>query len=58
MRDVCPNRTARRDRARQRGKSDVLDAERVARETLVGSLLPRAFKAARRIRALTSSASC
>jgi transposase len=47
VRDVCPNRTGRRDRARQRGKSDTLDAERVARETLAHPALPHAFKAAR-----------
>lgn len=46
VRDVCPNRTSRRDRARQRGKSDTLDAERIARETLAHPLLPRAFKRA------------
>ena len=46
VRDVCPNRTPRHDRARQRGKSDTLDAERIARETLAHPLLPRAFKAA------------
>jgi transposase len=46
VRDVCPNRTPRRDRARQRGKSDTLDAERIARETLAHPLLPRAFKSA------------
>jgi hypothetical protein len=45
-RDVCPNRTGRQDRARQRGKSDVLDSERVARETLAHPLLPKAFKRA------------
>jgi transposase len=44
VRDVCPNRTPRSDRARQRGKSDTLDAERIARETLAHPLLPRAFK--------------
>ena len=44
MRDVCPNRTGRQDRARQRGKSDTLDCERIARETLAHPLLPRAFK--------------
>jgi hypothetical protein len=43
VRDVCPNRTGRQDRARQRGKSDTLDAERIARETLAHPLLPRAF---------------
>lgn len=46
VRDVCPNRTGRQDRARQRGKSDVLDAERIARETLAHPLLPKAFKRA------------
>jgi hypothetical protein len=46
VRDVCPNRTARADRARQRGKSDTLDAERVARELLAHPLLPKAFKRA------------
>ena len=43
---MCPNRTARADRARQRGKSDTLDAERVARDVLAHSLLPKAFKRA------------
>jgi transposase len=33
VRDVCPNRTSRSDRARQRGKSDALDAERIARRS-------------------------
>ena len=46
VRDVCPNRTGRQDRARQRGKSDLLDSERIARETLAHPLLPRAFKRA------------
>ncbi len=46
VRDVCPNRTAQHDRARQRGKSDELDSERIARETLAHPLLPRAFKRA------------
>ena len=46
VRDVCPTRTARSDRARQRGKSDMLDSERIARETLAHPLLPRAFKRA------------
>ena len=41
-----PNRTGRHDRARQRGKSDTLDSERIARETLAHPLLPRAFKRA------------
>lgn len=43
VRDVCPNRTGRGDR-RGRGKSDTLDAERVARETLAHPDLPAAFK--------------
>src|ERR1700686_2621534 len=43
VRDVCANRTARNDRARQRGKSDTLDSERIAREVLAHSLLPKAF---------------
>jgi len=46
VRDVCPARTGRQDRARQRGKSDTLDSERIARETLAHPLLPRAFKRA------------
>jgi transposase len=46
VRDVCANRTPRSDRARQRGKSDTLDCERIARETLAHPLLPRAFKRA------------
>jgi hypothetical protein len=46
VRDVCANRTPRSDRARQRGKSDILDSERIARETLAHSLLPKAFKRA------------
>ncbi len=48
VRDVCPNRTARVDRARQRGKSDALDAERIARDVLAHPLLPKAFKRAGR----------
>jgi transposase len=46
VRDVCPNRTARHDRGRQRGKSDTLDSERIARETLAHRMLPKAFKRA------------
>ena len=46
VRDVCANRTPRNDRARQRGKSDMLDSERIARETLAHPLLPKAFKRA------------
>ena len=47
VRDVCANRTPRSDRGRGRGKSDRLDSERVARETLAHPKLPRAFKRAR-----------
>ena len=43
---MCANRTPRQDRARQRGKSDTLDPERIARETLAHPLLPKAFKRA------------
>jgi transposase len=46
VRDVCANRTPRSDQARQRGKSDTLDSERVAREVLAHPLLPKAFKRA------------
>jgi len=46
VRDVCANRTPRSDRARQRGKSDTLDSERIAREALAHALLPKAFKRA------------
>ena len=46
VRDVCANRTPRSDRARQRGKDDTLDSERIAREVLAHSMLPRAFKRA------------
>jgi transposase len=46
VRDVCANRTPRADRARQRGESDPLDSERIARETLAHPLLPKAFKRA------------
>jgi transposase len=46
VRDVCANRTPRSDRARQRGKSDTLDSERIAREVLAHPLLSRAFKRA------------
>jgi len=44
VRDVCADRTPRSDRARQRGKSDTLDSERIAREVLAHPLLPKAFK--------------
>lgn len=46
VRDVCANRTPRADRARQRGKDDILDSERIAREVLAHALLPKAFKRA------------
>jgi hypothetical protein len=46
VRDVGADRTPRQDRARQRGKSDTLDSERIARETLAHPLLPKAFKRA------------
>src|ERR1035441_6559441 len=46
VRDVCANRTPRSDRARQRGKSDTLDSDRIAREALAHPLLPKAFKRA------------
>ena len=54
VRDVCANRTPRSDRARQRGKSDTLDSERIARETLAHPLLPKAFKRAGRTAGRTS----
>jgi hypothetical protein len=44
--DEPPGFTPRSDRARQRGKSDTLDSERIARETLAHALLPKAFKRA------------
>lgn len=44
VRDVCPTRTAERARGRFQGKSDVLDSERIARETLAHPDLPVAFK--------------
>lgn len=46
VRDVCPTRTAEQARRRRQGKTDVLDAERIARETLADPHLPRAFKRA------------
>ena len=58
VRDVCANRTARIDRARQRGKSDMLDSERIAREVLAHSLLPKAFKRAGQDRGPTRATSC
>lgn len=46
VRDVCPNRTNERAKRRREGKSDALDSERIARETLADRKLPRAFKRA------------
>lgn len=46
VRDVCPTRTAQRARGRHQGKSDVLDSERIARETLADADVPVAFKRA------------
>jgi transposase len=46
VRDLCPNRTNERAKRRRQGKSDTLDCERVARETLAHPGLPRAFKRA------------
>jgi transposase len=46
VRDVCPTRTAEQARRRQQGKSDELDATRIARETLADPNLPTAFKRA------------
>jgi transposase len=47
VRDVCPTRTADRRRQRPgRGKSDVVDAEAIARELLAHPSLPHAFKIA------------
>ncbi len=46
VRDVNPTRTAERARGRFQGKSDVLDSERIARETLAHPELPVAFKRA------------
>src|SRR5437762_8843160 len=45
VRDVCANRTPRSDRGRQRGKSDALDSERIAREVLAHPLLPKGVQA-------------
>jgi transposase len=44
VRDVCPNRTNQRGRGRHQGKTDRLDAERIARETQSCPTLPAAFK--------------
>ena len=44
VRDVCPNRTAAQERGCHQGKSDTLDCERIARETLAHTDVPLAFK--------------
>ncbi|MGP8162110.1 MAG: IS110 family transposase [Candidatus Dormibacteria bacterium] len=46
VRDVNPTRTAERARGRFQGKTDALDSERIARETLAHPELPAAFKRA------------
>jgi len=46
VRDVCPTRTAEQSRRRRQGKSDALDAVRIARETLADPRVPVAFKRA------------
>jgi len=46
VRDVCPNRTNQRGRGRHQGKTDRLDAERIARETQTSPATPVAFKRA------------
>ena len=44
VRDVCPNRTNERRRARQGAKSDAEDSLRIAREVLANPGTPAAFK--------------
>jgi transposase len=46
VRDCCATRTAEHNRRRRQGKSDALDSERIARETLAHAELPVAFKRA------------
>jgi transposase len=46
VRDCCATRTAEHNKRRRQGKSDALDSERIARETLAHSDLPLAFKRA------------
>jgi len=46
VRDCCATRTAERARRRRQGKTDALDAERIARETLADPEMPVAFKRA------------
>lgn len=44
VRDCCATRTAERARRRRQGKTDALDAQRIARETLADPEMPVAFK--------------
>jgi transposase len=46
VRDVCPNRTHERRRARQQAKTDASDSVRIAREVLADPAVPAAFKRA------------
>ena len=46
VRDVPPHRTARRGRGRHEGKSDIVDAHRIAQETQANPQLACAFKRA------------
>jgi transposase len=46
VRDCCATRTAEHNRRRRQGKSNALDSERIARETLAHRDLPLAFKRA------------
>ncbi len=46
VRDCCANRTAERARQRRQGRSDALDAERIAVETLADPGMPVAFEPA------------
>src|SRR5215217_127474 len=48
VRDVCPTRTAEQARRRQLGKSDELDATRIARETLADPEPANGVQAVRR----------
>jgi len=46
VRDVCPNRTNERERGRRRGKSDLIDSMKIAREVQADPDVPVAFKRA------------
>ena len=48
VRDVCPTRTAEQARRRQQGKTDELDATRIARETLADAKPADGVQAGRR----------